>query len=83
MFLFGETAGCGKCSSRLKGQSPVGFALYFHNFFHLAWATWALSRRLVREAGKARQKVTGRALLIELARIAREPGLRPDGMGCA
>src|SRR5437773_12210281 len=56
-----------------KGQSPVGFAVFFHNF-----STWLGRRGLYLEdlfvKPDKRGKGYGRALLVELAKIARDRG---------
>lgn len=55
----------------LEGQSPVGFAVFFHNF-----STWLGRPGLYLEdlfvEPEKRGKGYGRALLVELAKIARE-----------
>src|SRR5262245_30886617 len=56
-----------------EGQSPVGFAVYFYNF-----STWLGRPGLYLEdlfvKPKKRGKGYGRALLVELAKIARDRG---------
>jgi len=56
-----------------EGQSPVGFAVFFHNF-----STWLARPGLYLEdlfvKPDKRGKGYGRALLIELAKIARDRG---------
>src|SRR5947199_753442 len=56
-----------------EGQSPVGFAVFFHNF-----STWLGRPGLYLEdlfvKPDKRGKAYGRALLIELAKIARDRG---------
>ena len=56
-----------------EGNSPVGFALFFHNF-----STWLGRPGLYLEdlfvKPKKRGKGYGRALLVELAKIARDRG---------
>src|SRR6185369_10615097 len=48
----------------------------------MAGATWPLSRRLVREAREARQRLWSRVACRACKHRARSR-LRPDGMGCA
>ena len=56
-----------------EGKSPVGFAVFFHNF-----STWLGRPGLYLEdlfvKPEARGRGYGRALLVELARIARDRG---------
>jgi GNAT superfamily N-acetyltransferase len=56
-----------------EGQSPVGFAVFFHNF-----STWLGRAGLYLEdlfvKPEKRGKGYGRALLVELAKIARDRG---------
>jgi len=56
-----------------KGESPVGFALFFHNF-----STWLGRPGLYLEdlfvKPEKRGKGYGRSLLVELAKIARDRG---------
>ena len=62
-----------KCCLRSKRESPVGFAVYFHNF-----STWLGRPGLYLEdlfvKPEKRGKGYGRALLVELAKIARDRG---------
>ena len=43
----------------LENAVPVGFAVYFSQFFHLARSSRTLSRRFVCKAGNARARATG------------------------
>src|SRR5438067_13890632 len=56
-----------------EGKSPVGFAVFFHNF-----STWLVRPGLYLEdlfvKPEKRGKAYGRALLVELAKIAMERG---------
>ncbi len=68
--LFGERPAA-EVLLAFEGQSPVGFAVFFHNF-----STWLGRPGLYLEdlfvKPEKRGKGYGRALLIELAKIARE-----------
>ena len=68
--LFGELSAA-EVLLAFEGQSPVGFAVYFYNF-----STWLGRPGLYLEdlfvKPEKRGKGYGRALLIELARIARD-----------
>jgi GNAT superfamily N-acetyltransferase len=68
--LFGERPAA-EVLLAFEGQSPVGFAVFFHNF-----STWVGRPGLYLEdlfvKPEKRGKGYGRALLIELAKIARE-----------
>jgi GNAT superfamily N-acetyltransferase len=68
--LFGELPAA-EVLLAFEGQSPIGFAVFFHNF-----STWLGRRGLYLEdlfiKPEKRGKGYGRALLVELAKIARE-----------
>jgi GNAT superfamily N-acetyltransferase len=68
--LFGERPAA-EVLLAFEGQSPVGFAVFFHNF-----STWLGRPGLYLEdlfvKPEKRGKGYGRALLVELAKIARE-----------
>jgi GNAT superfamily N-acetyltransferase len=70
--LFGERPAA-EVLLAFEGQSPVGFAVFFHNF-----STWLGRPGLYLEdlfvKPENRGKGYGRALLIELAKIARDRG---------
>jgi GNAT superfamily N-acetyltransferase len=70
--LFDERPGA-EVLLAFEGESPVGFALYFYNF-----STWLGRPGLYLEdlfvKPEKRGKGYGRALLVELARIARDRG---------
>ena len=70
--LFGERPAA-EVLLAFEGQSPVGFAVFFHNF-----STWLGQPGLYLEdlfvKPEKRGKGYGRALLVELAKIARERG---------
>jgi len=70
--LFGERPAA-EVLLAFEGKSPVGFAVYFHNF-----STWLGQPRLYLEdlfvKPEKRGKGYGRALLVELAKIAMERG---------
>jgi GNAT superfamily N-acetyltransferase len=70
--LFGEWPAA-EVLLAFEGQSPVGFAVFFHNF-----STWLGRPGLYLEdlfvKPENRGKGYGRALLIELAKIARDRG---------
>ena len=70
--LFGEKPSA-EALLAFEGDVPVGFAVFFHNF-----STWLGKPGLYLEdlfvKPEARGRGYGRALLIELARIARERG---------
>jgi GNAT superfamily N-acetyltransferase len=70
--LFGEKP-VAEVLLAFKGKSPVGFAVFFHNF-----STWLGRSGLYLEdlfvKPEKRGKGYGRALLVELARIALERG---------
>src|SRR5438034_2815477 len=70
--LFGERP-AGEVLLAYERETPVGFALFFHNF-----STWLGRPGLYLEdlfvKPEKRGKGYGRALLVELARIARERG---------
>jgi GNAT superfamily N-acetyltransferase len=70
--LFGERPAA-EVLLAFDGESPVGFAVFFHNF-----STWLGRPGLYLEdlfvKPEKRGKGYGRALLIELAKIARERG---------
>src|SRR5919198_287245 len=68
--LFGEKPAA-EVLLAFQGDSPVGFAVYFYNF-----STWLGRAGLYLEdlfvKPEARRKGYGRALLVELAKIARD-----------
>jgi GNAT superfamily N-acetyltransferase len=68
--LFGERPAA-EVLLAFEGESPVGFALFFHNF-----STWVGRPGLYLEdlfvKPEKRGKGYGRALLVELAKIARD-----------
>jgi GNAT superfamily N-acetyltransferase len=70
--LFGERPAA-EVLLAFKGKSPVGFAVYFYNF-----STWIGRPGLYLEdlfvKPESRGKGYGRALLVELAKIARDRG---------
>src|SRR6266852_4967358 len=70
--LFGERPAA-EVLLAFEGESPVGFALFFHNF-----STWLGRTGLYLEdlfvKPEKRGKGYGRALLVELAKIAMERG---------
>ena len=70
--LFGERPAA-EVLLAFEGRSPVGFALFFHNF-----STWLGRPGLYLEdlfvKPQKRGKGYGRALLVELAKIARDRG---------
>jgi len=70
--LFGERPAA-EVLLAFEGKSPVGFALFFHNF-----STWLGRPGLYLEdlfvKPEKRGKGYGRALLVELAKIARDRG---------
>src|SRR6267154_949003 len=70
--LFGEKP-IAEVLLAFEGKSPVGFAIFFHNF-----STWLGRPGLYLEdlfvKPEARGRVYGRALLVDLARIARDRG---------
>ena len=70
--LFGERPAA-EVLLAFEGESPVGFAVFFHNF-----STWLGRPGLYLEdlfvKPENRGKGYGRALLVELAKIARERG---------
>jgi GNAT superfamily N-acetyltransferase len=70
--LFGERPAA-EVLLAYEGESPVGFALFFHNF-----STWLGRPGLYLEdlfvKPEKRGKGYGRALLVELAKIARDRG---------
>jgi GNAT superfamily N-acetyltransferase len=70
--LFGEKP-VAEVLLAFEGKSPVGFAVFFHNF-----STWLGRPGLYLEdlfvKPEARGKGYGHALLVELARIARDSG---------
>src|SRR6267154_654806 len=70
--LFGERPAA-EVLLAFEGKSPVGFALFFHNF-----STWLGRPGLYLEdlfvKPEARGRVYGRALLVDLAKIAMERG---------
>ena len=70
--LFGEKP-VAEVLLAFEGKSPVGFAVFFHNF-----STWLGRPGLYLEdlfvKPEARGKGYGRALLVDLARIARDRG---------
>jgi len=70
--LFGEKP-VAEVLLAFEGKSPVGFAVFFHNF-----STWLGQPGLYLEdlfvKPEARGKGYGHALLVELARIARDRG---------
>ena len=70
--LFGEKA-VAEVLLAFEGKSPVGFAVFFHNF-----STWLGRPGLYLEdlfvKPEARGRGYGRALLVDLARIARDRG---------
>ena len=70
--LFGEKP-VAEVLLAFKGKSPVGFAVFFHNF-----STWLGRPGLYLEdlfvKPKNRGKGYGRALLVDLAKIARDRG---------
>jgi GNAT superfamily N-acetyltransferase len=70
--LFGERPGA-EVLLAFEGKSPVGFAVYFYNF-----STWLGRPGLYLEdlfvKPEKRGKGYGRALLVELAKIARDRG---------
>ena len=70
--LFGERPAA-EVLLAFEGQSPVGFAVYFYNF-----STWLGRAGLYLEdlfvKPEKRGKGYGRALLVELAKIARDRG---------
>ena len=70
--LFGERPAA-EVLLAFEGRSPVGFALFFHNF-----STWLGRPGLYLEdlfvKPEKRGKGYGRALLVELAKIARDRG---------
>jgi len=70
--LFGERAAA-EVLLAFEGKSPVGFAVYFYNF-----STWLARPGLYLEdlfvKPEKRGKGYGRALLVELAKIARDRG---------
>ncbi len=70
--LFGEKP-IAEVLLAFEGKSPVGFAIFFHNF-----STWLGRPGLYLEdlfvKPEARGRGYGRALLVELARIARDRG---------
>jgi GNAT superfamily N-acetyltransferase len=69
--LFGERPAAAEVLLAFEGQAPVGFAVYFHSF-----STWLGRPGLYLEdlfvKPDKRGKGYGRALLIELAKIARD-----------
>ncbi len=79
--LFGEKPAA-EVLLAFEEDRAVGFAVFFHNF-----STWLgkpgvyLEDLFVRP--EDRGKGYGRALLVELAKIARDRRLRPTGMGCS
>ncbi|PYI49709.1 MAG: N-acetyltransferase, partial [Verrucomicrobia bacterium] len=70
--LFGERPAA-EVLLAFEGKSPVGFAIFFHNF-----STWLGRPGLYLEdlfvKPEKRGKGYGRALLVELAKIARDRG---------
>src|SRR2546430_4073391 len=70
--LFGEKP-VAEVLLAFEGKSPVGFAIFFHNF-----STWLGRPGLYLEdlfvKPEARGRGYGRALLVDLARIARDRG---------
>ena len=70
--LFGEKP-VAEVLLAFEGKSPVGFAIFFHNF-----STWLRRPGLYLEdlfvKPEARGRGYGRALLVDLARIARDRG---------
>jgi len=70
--LFGERPAA-EVLLAFEGKSPVGFAVFFHNF-----STWLGRRGLYLEdlfvKPEKRGKGYGRALLVDLAKIARDRG---------
>src|SRR4029078_13068731 len=77
--LFGERP-AGEVLLAFEGKSPVGFAFYFYNF-----STWLGRPGLYLEdlfvKPEKRGKGYGRALLVELAKIARDAGCGRVGVG--